>query len=441
MSIAFYNHEAERAIIALLVGSAKYAQYVQQLSVEDFHDIDCKTLFHSVNSLTAAGKPVTVVTLLEELQRRGLDDSLLMKATEWKMLYSLEGYAIKAHIETVKSCRLRRDLYKVLEESQNLLTDGDNDTAAVLDSTRQRLRDLITTGREWSCIFDVLYATMEKLERRAKGEEKPMPSGVPGLDNLTSGFHKGELTIIGARPAVGKSALGMFVALSAAKHGHKVGVISLEMTDDQYGARVLGSSSEIGPGKLRSGDLDPADWAALGESLELHGNLPINFQFNVRNVEDLRMEVQKLVDSGDLDMLVIDYLQLLQTRQRFQKDFERIGYVSRCIKQMSTDYKIAIVALAQVGRSADGSMPSLSELRGSGEIEQDADNVLFLHRCEDDNDRYVHPSDVGYVQALQAKGMQYMIINVAKQRQGEIGMTPVVFNPARMHFTTIAREE
>lgn len=441
MSIAFYNHEAERAIIALLVGSAKYAQYVQQLSVEDFHDIDCKTLFHSVNSLTAAGKPVTVVTLLEELQRRGLDDSLLMKATEWKMLYSLEGYAIKAHIETVKSCRLRRDLYKVLEESQNLLTDGDNDTAAVLDSTRQRLRDLITTGREWSCIFDVLYATMEKLERRAKGEEKPMPSGVPGLDNLTSGFHKGELTIIGARPAVGKSALGMFVALSAAKHGHKVGVISLEMTDDQYGARVLGSSSEIGPGKLRSGDLDPADWTALGESLELHGNLPINFQFNVRNVEDLRMEVQKLVDSGDLDMLVIDYLQLLQTRQRFQKDFERIGYVSRCIKQMSTDYKIAIVALAQVGRSADGSMPSLSELRGSGEIEQDADNVLFLHRCEDDNDRYVHPSDVGYVQALQAKGMQYMIINVAKQRQGEIGMTPVVFHPARMLFTTISREE
>ena len=441
MSIAFKNHEAERAIIALLTCGRKYAQYVQQLSVEDFSDPDCKTLFRAVNSLTATGKPVTMITLLEELQRQGLSDAPLAKAAEWKMLYSLEGYAIKAHIESVKSCRLRRDLYRVLEESQTMLTEGGNDTAAVLDSTRQRLRDLITTGREWSSMFDVLYATMEKLERRAKGEEKPMPSGVPGLDSMTSGFHKGELTIIGARPAVGKSALGMSVALSAAKHGHKVGVVSLEMTDDQYGARVLGSSSNISHGKLRSGELDPADWAALGDSMKLHGGLPINFQFNVRNVEDLRMEVQKLVDTGELDMLVIDYLQLLQSRQRFQKDFERIGYVSRCIKQMSTDYKIAIIALAQVGRSADGSMPSLSELRGSGEIEQDADNVMFLHRCEDDNDRYVHPSDVGYVQALQSKGMQYMIINVAKQRQGEIGMTPVVFHPARMLFTTISREE
>ena len=439
MSAAFFSHEAEHAVIALLTGSEKYAEYAQQLTSEDFHDADAKAVFAAIVALRNAGKPASLVTISDELIRTTGGDSALIKAMNWKAQHGLEGFAIKTHIETLKSCRLRRDLFSLLDSAKDSLMDANNDTTSVLDATRQRMRNLVITGQDWQSMQNVLLATFEKLERRANGEEKPMPSGIRGLDNLTSGFHKGELTIIGARPAVGKSALGMFVALSAARQGHKVGVISLEMTDDQYGARVLGSASNIGPSKLRGGTLDADDWAALADSMELHGGLSINFQFNVRYIEDLRMEAQKLVDSQELDLLVIDYLQLLQSRQRFQKDFERIGYVSRCIKQMSTDFKIAIIALAQVGRSADGSMPSLSELRGSGEIEQDADNVIFLHRCEDDSDRYVHPSDVGSVGALQEKGMQYMVVNVAKQRQGQTGMTPVIFDPARMHFTTIAR--
>lgn len=440
MSAAFFSHEAEHAVIALLTGSEKYAEYAQQLTSEDFHDADAKAVFTAMVALRNAGKPASLVTISDELIRTTGGDSALIKAMNWKAQHGLEGFAIKTHIETLKNCRLRRDLFSLLDSAKDSLMDANNDTTSVLDATRQRMRNLVITGQDWQSMQNVLLATFEKLERRANGEEKPMPSGLRGLDNLTSGFHKGELTIIGARPAVGKSALGMFVALSAARQGHKVGVISLEMTDDQYGARVLGSASNIGPSKLRGGTLDADDWAALADSMELHGGLSINFQFNVRYIEDLRMEAQKLVDSQELDLLVIDYLQLLQSRQRFQKDFERIGYVSRCIKQMSTDFKIAIIALAQVGRSADGSMPSLSELRGSGEIEQDADNVIFLHRCEDDSDRYVHPCDVGSVGALQEKGMQYMVVNVAKQRQGQTGMTPVIFDPARMHFTTIARE-
>lgn len=440
MSAAFFSHEAEHAVIALLTGSEKYAEYAQQLTSEDFHDADAKAVFTAMVALRNAGKSASLVTISDELIRTTGGDSALIKAMNWKAQHGLEGFAIKTHIETLKNCRLRRDLFSLLDSAKDSLMDANNDTTSVLDATRQRMRNLVITGQDWQSMQNVLLATFEKLERRANGEEKPMPSGLRGLDNLTSGFHKGELTIIGARPAVGKSALGMFVALSAARQGHKVGVISLEMTDDQYGARVLGSASNIGPSKLRGGTLDADDWAALADSMELHGGLSINFQFNVRYIEDLRMEAQKLVDSQELDLLVIDYLQLLQSRQRFQKDFERIGYVSRCIKQMSTDFKIAIIALAQVGRSADGSMPSLSELRGSGEIEQDADNVIFLHRCEDDSDRYVHPSDVGSVGALQEKGMQYMVVNVAKQRQGQTGMTPVIFNPTRMHFTTIARE-
>lgn len=433
----FFSHEAERAVVSLLLFHQKYARYASQLSTEDFHDVDCKALFGIVHSLIATGKQVSALTVFEELQRGTGDDAPLQRASEWNLRYSLEGYAIRSHIEKIRSCRLRRDLYAALEDAERMLADSEADTAVVLDRTRQQLRDLIVTGHEWQTMTDVLLATYDKLERKAKGEEKPISSGIGVLDKLTCGFHKGELTVIGARPAVGKSALGMYAALSAARQGHKVGVISLEMTDDQYGTRVLGSASNLVTGKLRGGNLDPADWDALADAMACYGNLDIRFQFNVRRIEDLRMEVQKLVDSHGLDLLVIDYLQLCQSHVKGQKDFERIGYVSRSIKQMSTDYKIAIIALAQVGRSADGSMPSLSELRGSGEIEQDADNVIFLHRCESANDQYVRPEHRGAFCMLKEKELQYMVINVAKQRQGQIGMMPVIFNPAKMLFSKL----
>ena len=163
--------------------------------------------------------------------------------------------------------------------------------------------------------------------------------------------------------------------------------------------------------------------------------------FSTRFIEDLRMEVQNKVDRGKLDLLVVDYLQLLQSKQRFEKDYQRIAYVSKMLKDMTTDLNIAIIALAQVGRSSDGSMPTLSELRGSGDIEQDADNVIFMHKPESSNDRFVHPDHRGVPEALAQKGMNYIALNVAKQRQGETGTIAVVFHPARMQFTEFTAEE
>ena len=152
------------------------------------------------------------------------------------------------------------------------------------------------------------------------------------------------------------------------------------------------------------------------------------------------MEVQKKVDANELDMLIVDYVQLMQTKQRFDKDYMRIAYVSKMLKDMTTDYNIAIIGLAQVGRASEGSMPTLAELRGSGDLEQDADNVMFLHRPEDQFDKYVNPADQALFAIAEQKGMQYVVINVAKQRQGQTGSTAVIFDPARMRFTAIERQ-
>lgn len=266
-----------------------------------------------------------------------------------------------------------------------------------------------------------------------------MPSGISILDKMTSGFHRGELTIIGARPAVGKSALGMHIALATASQGYRVGVVSREMTDVQYGARILGSRAEIEPGKMRTGQLDPYDWTQLSEAMQHYSDMNVSFMFSARDIEDLRMEVQRKIDGEGLDMLVIDYLQLLQTRRRFEKDYLRVGYISKAIKDMTTDFNIPIIALAQVGRSSARTMPDLSELRGSGDIEQDADNVIFMHRPEDASDESILSGDGGMIAALEAEGKQYIVLEIAKQRQGQTGRTAVVFDPARMKYTGIAR--
>lgn len=437
---AFYNHDAEAAVLAALTtGKRDAAQYAMRLEAEDFHRAEHRSVFKAIQHLIAAGQDVTLLTIADRLTKAEGSDSALIATLPELRTHAIVGWAIDGHIEIVKAAAMRRDLYTRLDNAKQQLMDADIDVSAVLESTRQSLRDMIITGHQWHEMPDVLLSTYEALERRQKGEEKSMPSGIGILDKMTSGFHRGELTIIGARPAVGKSALGMHIALATAAQGYRVGVVSREMTDVQYGARILGSRAEIEPGKMRTGQLDPYDWTQLSEAMQHYSEMNVSFMFSARDIEDLRMEVQRKIDGEGLDMLVIDYLQLLQTRRRFEKDYLRVGYISKAIKDMTTDFNIPIIALAQVGRSSARTMPDLSELRGSGDIEQDADNVIFMHRPEDAGDESILSGDGGMIAALEAEGKQYIVLEIAKQRQGQTGRTAVVFDPARMRYTGIAR--
>lgn len=438
---AFYNHDAEIAVLsALTTGRRDAAQYAAQLTAEDFHKPEHRAIFQAIQRLIARKQDVTLVTIADAMSASDGSDSALIATLPALREHAIDGWAVDSHIALVKDASFRRDLYARLDAARKQLMDADNDASSVLESTRQSLRDMVITGHKWQEMPDVLLNTYEALEKRQKGEEKSMPSGISILDRMTSGFHRGELTIIGARPAVGKSALGMHIALATAAQGCRVGVVSREMTDVQYGTRILGSRADIEPGKLRTGQLDPCDWTQLSEAMEHYSTLNVSFMFSARDVEDLRMEVQQKVDSEGLDMLIIDYLQLLQTRRKFEKDYLRIGYISKALKDMTTDFNIPIIALAQVGRSSARTMPSLSELRGSGDIEQDADNVIFMHRPEDPGDQSILTGDGDMIKALEDEGKQYIVLEIAKQRQGQTGKAAVVFDPAHMRYTGIARE-
>ena len=436
---AYYNLEAERAIIAAGMKRSGNWKKLQALTAEDFYDAAHQRIFRAEQALLSAGKPADMATMPAALAKYGNADADMLVLMEIARNSFGAEFGIDENVRILKDLHLRRTLHAELENAIDALGDAANETEAILERTRQRMRDMVATGHEWQNISSVMLNTFKALERRAKGEDKGMPYGIQMLDKHMAGLHRGELTVIGARPAVGKSALGAYIAISAAAAGYRVGICSREMTDVQYGVRLLANRTHVDPMRLRTGEIRDADWEDITEALEHFGSQPIDFLFTTRNVEDLRMEVQKRVDTDGLDVLVVDYMQLLQTRERFEKDYLRVGYVSKTLKDMTVDFNIAVVALAQVGRSSDGDMPTLAELRGSGDIEQDADNVIFMHRPKPD-EKYVDPSDRDLIRGLEMQKMRYIALDIAKQRQGETMTTSVIFDPARMRFTGIARE-
>lgn len=446
MANLFNSIEAEQAIIALIANDDSFDRIVTQFIPKDFSKPEHQQIIEVMQMMFAEKKKIDLITIDAELAAKfGRETGmvlldLIIKAIQTEGA-SMARFRVKEYSDLIKSTAMRRNMLEIIEQAKIGLTTTTDDTSVILDKTRQGLRDIVVTRHTWKSMTDVMIATYDALGRKAAGDEPMIPSGISCLDSVTTGFHKGELTIIGARPAVGKSAMGAHIALSAAEKGYKVGICSREMTDIQYGTRIISRSADIDNSHLRTGQLEPEEWESIGSVIGAISNLPVSFMFSARYIEDLRMEVQKKVDAGELDMLMVDYVQLIQTRQKFEKDYLRIGYVSKMLKDMTVDFDISVVALAQVGRSVENTMPNLADLRGSGDLEQDADNVIFMHRPKDASDRYVHPMDRNAFEDIRNRGMQYIALNIAKQRQGQIGTMAVIFDPAKMRYMPIERRE
>lgn len=440
----FFNFEAEKSILAAMSKPGVAGKYISRLTPEDFAIQNHRKIFAAMQSLAAENKPMDYVLLAETMTRMyGNDDLMTVFFEAIKDKYGAE-FLIGDYIEIVQKASKRRKLSALLVRLQKQLEDADVEPDLLIDDAQMRLRSFHgETSMESSDLCTVLQDAFSELEDRAKGIRKGMMSGLRILDSKTAGFHKGEMTIIGARPAVGKSAFAGQIALRAAEDGAKVCICSREMTGVQYGIRILASGTKVSNMRMRTGNLSDNDWDQLTDSMLLYGNHDVRFLFNTKYIEDLKAEAQAMKDTNGLDMLIVDYIQLMQSKQRFEKDYQRIGYISKMLKDMSTELNIAVIALAQVGRSTEGSMPTLSELRGSGDLEQDADNVIFLHRPEDADDKWVKPSEKGMFGAIRSMKCQYIVMSIAKQRQGETGIISCVFNPAAMSFDNIGggREE
>ena len=269
--------------------------------------------------------------------------------------------------------------------------------------------------------------------------------GITSLDEITGGLFGGELTIVAARPSVGKSAFGLNVALSAAHEGFKVGFVSCEMDDKGFGQRTLSREAWVNGDKLRKANIASEEWDSLFTAMTEMHDVPIRFMFNRGSKDGITVEsvfraVKKAARHGEIDLLIVDYIGIMRTVKTFKDERLRIAYISSELKRLATTANIPVVALCQVNRMAQGRMPTMAELRDSGAVEQDADGIIFLHRPDNHEDKSIHPKDVPTFYAMLESGSVYIAISVAKQRNGQTGITQVMFDPAVMRYSEIMRE-
>lgn len=436
------DEQAEKGALGCFIEWEDTRRFIAELTTDDFYLETNQRLFKVIGALHAEKQTIDVIMIDDKAKELyGANHNLLQAALEC-MRFAVTSAFAKNYVAVLRRTAARRKAIEIMQRGINDLSDRTNDAAAIIEYTRTALRDLAHVNHGWMDMTAMMMATYDYIEKRCKGEEDMITSGITSIDNAIGGFFAGELTIIGARPAVGKSAVGASIAIGAARQGIKVCVCSREMSAEQYGQRILSHFSQVDGMKLRKATLEMEDWLSLGDALNEACKLPASFIFSVTTIEDLRAEVQKKVDKGECDLLVVDYLQIMRTKQRFDADHLRVAYISKMLKDMTLDLHIPIIALAQVKRFAGGArakMPTLEDLKDSGAIEQDADGVIFLHKPEDTEDPYVDKRDHALFNSLADTGMSYMAFGIAKQRQGQTGYANAVFNPSIMRFTAIDR--
>lgn len=406
----------------MLVDKDAVLTVIEILKPEDFYRAEHIEIYSAILDLYEASKPIDLLTLREQLRVRGKYDTINgfeYLATLTNPMYSISNVENYANIVYEKS--ILRKLIKVSSEISKESYEANEDAIYLTEKAEKEIFNIVQRkGNSYSLIKDVLVNTFDNLEELATRESGliGIPSGFIDLDNRTLGFTPGQLIIVAARPAMGKSAFALNVVTHAAlKAGKACAYFSLEMSKDELVGRILASEAMVDSTKIRSGKLEDEDWISLtnasGTLSEAKIILDDTSGFSPL---ELRAKCRKLKMEYDIGLIVVDYLQLMNASRVNSSRQADISEISRSLKILAREIGVPIIALSQLSRAPDQRIdhrPMLSDLRESGSIEQDADIVMFLYRDE------VYNPDT------EKKNVAEVI--VAKNRAGSTGTTELLW--------------
>lgn len=387
------NLEAEMCVL----GCAFLTNYAldkvcEELRSEMFISDANKKVFEAISNLHNAKIPLDSATVKNELEKKTPISSIggieyLSEIIDSVVTASNVDY----YIDIVREKALRRKLIDVTNLIATNAYNEDGDTNDLIDEAEKKIFSVTKERKagEFKTIGEVIRSTQEQLETLAKNSNDitGIATGFYDLDKLTSGLHENELIIIAARPAMGKTAFGLNLAVNAAISSKKpVAIFNMEMSAEQLMMRMISSVGGIEMGKLKTGKLEHNDWKKVNEALSELGDTDIYFEDNSGlTISEIRAKCRRLAtqDKG-LGLVVIDYLQLISGSSRYEGNRQQeVSEISRNLKTMALELKIPVVALAQLSRGVElreNKRPIMSDLRESGSIEQDADIVAFLYR-------------------------------------------------------------
>jgi replicative DNA helicase len=434
-----HNLEAEKCVLgAILIDNPSFNQAAEVIDAADFFRDAHRRIFEKMVGLSERSQPIDPVTLKDELTRSGeieevggpayvasLTDGVPRSANvEYYARIVKEKSTLRQLIQSATDVLTRA--YDAEEDADNLLDEAERSIFQIADHRMRSgfvpLSQLVNSG----------YELIEKLQEH-KGLVTGVPSGLVDLDEMTSGFQKADLVIVAARPSMGKTSLVLNMAMHcAAEAGKVVGIFSLEMSKEQLFMRMLTSEARVDAHRFRGGFLGEQDYDRLVAAFaRLHDAKVFIDDTASAGILEMRAKARRLKMEHGLDMLVIDYLQLMQGRGRFDNRQQELASISRSLKILAKELQVPILALSQLSRAPESRSdhrPQLSDLRESGALEQDADVVIFIFR----EDMY----GVEGERPPESDGVAELIIG--KQRNGPIGSVKVAFLKQYTRFENLA---
>lgn len=429
------NLEAEESVLAaVMIQPDIFADLSNIITSDDFYRQAHSIIFSVMQELNDTGEPIDIITIVELLKKKKQLENVGGMAFMARLCELLPTAAnARYHARIVKEKAQLRHLIDAITVISGKAYAEEDDASTIIDNAEQLIL-AIASGRNQRDFTHIKEATVEAIAKigelmTTEGGITGLKTGFNRLDTITSGLQPSDLILIAARPSMGKTAFVLNVATNVANNGGTVAFFSLEMSKTQLVQRILASESCVDASDIKSGELNDTDW----DNVVAHSDVLITREIYIDDtpgisVMDLRSKARRLKAEKGLDLIVIDYLQLMQGRIKANGDNrqQEISDISRSLKGLARELDVPVIALSQLSRSVEARQikkPMLSDLRESGSLEQDADLVMFLYR-ED-----------YYTPETERQGLTDLII--AKHRNGAVGSVEIFFRKEYTKFVDI----
>lgn len=422
-----HSIEAEQSVIGrLLIDNAAFDRVGDLLKEDDFTQPAHKLLFATLAALINSGKGADVVQVFEALKTRNIESEVggLVYINELAQSAYSTGN-VRRHAEIVREASILRSTVARIDEAQEIAL-GTGTLAEKLDKVAALFAglDAVNSSRKPKPMEDVMVRVIDSINEAAEGKRSGWRTGIPGIDSrLNGGLRPGKLYVLAARPAVGKTSLTVQILRNVAQEGNPVLLLSQEMEAEELGARNLASQARVSFGHIQTGRLDDDEWSRIADGVNSLAKLP--FWIDDEPALTSHATNSKARAVKGLTVMGVDYIQLCEGEG--DNRTQQVGSITRSLKKLAKQLGIAVIALSQLNREVDkrpGRRPQMSDLRDSGEIEQDADVIVFLWPMTDSEDE---------------AEIRHIGCEIAKNRQGKKGAMVLTLEGAKQLWGESAR--
>jgi replicative DNA helicase len=433
-----HHIESEQAVLgALMLRASAIHEIADLLAADMFYFKKHATIFQTMMELSMRGEPIDVLAISARLQEKKLHENIGGASYLNELMSNVPSTVnIRHYADIVYKKFILRSLIDASEQIATLAyEDNDQDVADILDIAEKnvfKVSSSLSGKTAFKSIKNELIDTWEQIQHLAEhqGETRGVPTGFPDLDNLIAGLQRSDLIILAARPSMGKTTFALDIARNIALSGKSVGIFSLEMSAQQLVQRMLSAESRVDAWSIRTGHgLSSQHFTALQEAASRLQKAPIYIDDQAGNsIVKMRSVARRLKSEHGLDLIVVDYLQLMSTSKNYDSMVNQITEISRSLKQLARELDVPVLALSQLSRAVEtrGGKPRLSDLRDSGSIEQDADIVMFIHR----EDRFKEASEKDNI----------VDILIEKHRNGPVGAVQLLFDGKTTSLLSIDKQ-